>query len=106
MLRTFARAAGIIAVLTGSAFAQSPDAPATTGVPFNAKLPPTAEEIARRQAAERDYNAAMQKIPDKKGIGRSLGRRAPDCVGVQEKAAAINWLGYRPALCPRLRAAM
>jgi len=66
MLRTFARAAGIIAVLTGPAFAQASDPPVTAGVPFNANLPPSPEEIAKRQAADRDYNAAMQKIPDKK----------------------------------------
>ncbi len=85
MLRTFARAAGIIAVLTGSALAQSPDAPATTGVPFNAKLPPTAEEIARRQAAERDYNAAMQKIPDKKESGDPWGDVRPTASASKKK---------------------
>jgi hypothetical protein len=65
MLRTFARAAGIMALLPAAALAQAPDA-TTNGVPFNMQRAPTQEEIDKRQAADRDYNAAMKKIPDRK----------------------------------------
>ena len=77
MLRIFAGTAGIIALLAGPALAQTPDAPATNGVPFNMQRPPTKEEIEKQQAADRDYNAAMQKIPDKKASSDPWGDVRP-----------------------------
>jgi hypothetical protein len=62
MLRKFVYAGAILAVITGDAVAQS-----TLGIPFkNEGPPPTQEQIEKQKAAEKAYDAAMHKIPDKK----------------------------------------
>jgi hypothetical protein len=53
----------IIALLTGPASAQD----SHLSIPVNpGKPPPTQEEIEKQKAADRAYNTAIQKIPDKK----------------------------------------
>jgi hypothetical protein len=53
----------IIAMLTGPAFAQD----SHLSIPVNPeKPPPTQEEIEKQKAADRAYNTAIQKVPDKK----------------------------------------
>ena len=76
MLRILIQAAGIIALM-GPALAQTPDTPAQPGIPFNPNAPPNQEQIEKRQAVDRDYNAAMQKIPDKKGSSDPWGDVRP-----------------------------
>jgi hypothetical protein len=61
MLRKLIRAAVIAAMLVGPAAAQD-----SFGIPVNPKRPPSALEIEKQQARDRDYDAAMKKIPDKK----------------------------------------
>jgi hypothetical protein len=89
MLRTFAKAAGILALLAGPALAQvgdtSPSAQPTLGVPFNQQPPPSQEDIEKRRAAERDYNAAMQKIPDKKASSDPWGDVRPTASASKKK---------------------
>jgi hypothetical protein len=68
MLRKLLPAGVIVALLTAPVFAQlaPPSSDSTIGVPLNPQIPPTQEQIEKRKAADRDYNAAIQKIPDKK----------------------------------------
>lgn len=61
MQRKLIQACVIAALSTGPAFAQNLSVPVNPGKP-----PPTAEEIEKQKAADRAYNAAIQKIPDKK----------------------------------------
>jgi hypothetical protein len=67
MLRKLIQVGAIVAMCTGPAAAQQPaSAPSNLSIPLNRKAPPTAEEIEKQKASDRAYNAAMQKIPDKK----------------------------------------
>ncbi len=81
MLRKLIPAAAIVALCTGSAAAQdspnSASAPSSLSIPLNRKLPPTREEIERRKANDRAYDAAMKKIPDKKSSGDPWGEIRP-----------------------------
>jgi hypothetical protein len=62
MLRRFFYAGAILIMITGAAVAQS-----NIGIPFKQDgPPPTQEQIDKQKAAEKAYNAAMHKIPDKK----------------------------------------
>jgi hypothetical protein len=62
MLRKFAYAGAIIVLITGAALAQS-----NLSIPFkDPDRPPSQEEIEKQKAAEKAYNAAIHKIPDKK----------------------------------------
>ncbi len=60
MLRKLIRAGVIVVMLAGPATAQD-----SFGIPVNPKRPPSGQEIERRKATDRDYDAAMKKIPDK-----------------------------------------
>jgi hypothetical protein len=61
MLRRLVSASLIVAICGGPAVAQD-----TFGIPVNPKHPPSGEEIEKRKATDRAYDAAMKKIPDKK----------------------------------------
>jgi hypothetical protein len=61
MLRKLVTAGVIVAICAGPAAAQD-----SFGIPVNPKRPPSGEEIEKRKATDRDYDAAMKKIPDKK----------------------------------------
>ena len=74
MQRKLIQAWVIVTVLTGPAFAQN----SSLSVPVNpGKPPPTQEEIEKQKAADRAYNAAMQKIPDKKSSVDPWGNVRP-----------------------------
>jgi len=66
MLRKLIVAGAALALLTGTAYAQ-------TGFPMPSmslgkdKPPPTQEEIDRQKAIDNAYNSATKKIPDKQG---------------------------------------
>jgi hypothetical protein len=62
MLRKRILAGAVVATLIGPAAAQDEK----PGVPLNYKPPPTAEEIQRQKDRDRNYDAALKKIPDKK----------------------------------------
>ena len=65
MLRTLIKAAVILAVASGPAAAQN-----LSLSPFNKpdKRPLTQDEIEAQKRKDRDYKAAMDKIPDKKPV--------------------------------------
>jgi hypothetical protein len=67
MLQKFVVTAAIAALLMGSASAQSsgPSQSSSLGIPFKS-APSTQEETETRKANDRAYDAALQKIPDKK----------------------------------------
>jgi hypothetical protein len=60
----------ISTALTAPALAQSPGSSSSSqsslGIPLKADAPLTQEEIEKRKANDRAYQAAIQKIPDKK----------------------------------------
>jgi hypothetical protein len=67
----FVVTAALVSALVAPAYAQAPGSPSsssssTIGIPFNSDYPPSQEELERRKALDREYNAAVQKIPDKK----------------------------------------
>jgi len=71
MLWKLIQAGAIVVFLAGPASAQAP------GIPINPKRPPTQEEIERQKAADQEYNAAIQKIPDKKSNADPWGNIRP-----------------------------
>jgi hypothetical protein len=79
MLRKLIQAAAIVALWTGPAAAQVNQTPSQSNlsIPLNQKPPPTREEIERQKARDRDYDAAMKKIPDKKSSGDPWGDIRP-----------------------------
>ena len=78
MLRNLLSAAVIVALMLGPALAQpAPSSGSQLGIPLNAERPLTPEEIEKRKAADRAYNAAMQKIPDKKPSSDPWGNVRP-----------------------------
>jgi hypothetical protein len=72
MLLKLIQAGAIVALFTGSAFAQSSDS-APVGIPLKIERPPTQDEIDKQKAADRAYNAAIDKIPDKKSSSDPWG---------------------------------
>jgi hypothetical protein len=85
MLRTFLAAAGIIALVMGTALAQAPDTPAAPGIPFKVMRDKAPDADEKAQAAERDYNAAMKKIPDKKASSDPWGDVRPPAPSAKNK---------------------
>jgi len=78
MLRNLLSAAVIVALMSGPALAQpAPSSGSQLGIPLNGERPLTPEEIEKRKAADRAYNAAMQKIPDKKPSSDPWGNVRP-----------------------------
>ena len=74
MLRNLVRAGAIVALFAGPAAAQigqtspgsSTPGSSGLGIPLNGvEKPKTPEEIEKQKAADRAYEAAMKKIPDK-----------------------------------------
>jgi len=81
----FVLAAAAAALCIVSASAQSPGggqpSQSSLGIPLKVDKPLTEEEIERRKAADRAYEAAMHKIPDKKPSADPWGDvRAPSPV--------------------------
>ena len=83
MLRRLIQAGAILALLTAAASAQS-----TLGVPLKAPDKPlTEEEIEKQKAADRAYQAAVNKIPDKKSSADPWGNiRQPSPTASKNKA--------------------
>jgi hypothetical protein len=80
MLRKFVVTAAIAALSMGSASAQAPAGPSKSsavGIPLKSDKPLTQEEIERRKANDRAYDAALQKIPDKKPPADPWGNVRP-----------------------------
>jgi len=81
MWRRLLPAGAIAASILGPAFgqpaSQSQSPPPTIGLPFNPEKLPTEEEIQKRKDAERAYDAAIQKIPDKKQSADPWGNIRP-----------------------------
>lgn len=73
MLRKFIPAGALVALFAAPAAAQS-----SLGIPLNPQTPPTQEQIEKQKAADREYNAAMQKIPDKKAPADPWGNIRPN----------------------------
>ncbi len=73
MLRRLVCTGAIVLLVTGAAAAQS-----NLSVPFNPKgPPPSQEQIDRQRAADKAYDAAMHKIPDKKSSADPWGDVRP-----------------------------
>lgn len=72
MLRRLIYASAITFLFAAPALAQ--DRPS---IPLNAKPPPTQEEIEKQKAADKAYDAAVQKIPDKKASSDPWGDIRP-----------------------------
>jgi len=81
MLRNLLSASVTVALMSGPAFAQpaqpAPSSGSQLGIPLNPERPLTPEEIEKRKATDRAYNAAMQKIPDKKPSSDPWGNVRP-----------------------------
>ena len=79
MLSKFIRTSVILILLVGPAAAQigstTPDS--RLSVPLNMKAPKTPEEIEKQKAADRAYEAAIKKIPDKKPSADPWGNIRP-----------------------------
>jgi hypothetical protein len=73
MMRKFVGVGAIVGLLTLPAAAQS-----NLSVPINPRdVPPTQEQIDRQKATDRAYDAAIQKIPDKKSSTDPWGNIRP-----------------------------
>jgi len=76
MLRKLIQAGAALALLTGTAYAQ-------TGFPMPSmslggdKPPPTPEQVERQKAIDNAYNNATKKIPDKQGAADPWGTVRP-----------------------------
>jgi hypothetical protein len=82
MLRRLFLAGAILALMTGAASTQS-----TLGVPLKSDKPLTQEEIDKQKAADRAYEAAINKIPDKKPASDPWGNiRQPSPTASKNKA--------------------
>jgi hypothetical protein len=79
MLRKLVRAVVLVAICGGPAAAQPSDQSNQShlSIPLNQKAPLTPEEIEKQKARDRDYDAAMKKIPDKKPSGDPWGDVRP-----------------------------
>jgi hypothetical protein len=86
MWRKLVAAGAIVALLTAPVLAQqlAPQSD-TVGIPLNRQIPPSPEEIEKRKAADRDYNAAIQKIPDKKPSTDPWGNIRPGSSSAKNK---------------------
>jgi hypothetical protein len=82
--------AGAFVLLIGGAAAAQPNTSTSQSdskpsIPiFQQAAPPTQEQIERQKALDRDYEATIHKLPNKKNVGRPVGRHSP-----YEKQAAI-----------------
>lgn len=95
MLQKLVHAGAIVLLITGAAAAQSnSDTPTNLmSVPFKPKSPPTTQDqIERQKAADKAYDAAIRKIPDKKSSADPWGdvRPASSASAVKNKQAIKN----------------
>jgi hypothetical protein len=74
MLRKLIQAGAVLALLTGTAYAQFPMPSMSLG---GDKPPPTAEEIERQKAIDNAYSTATKKIPEKQGAADPWGTVRP-----------------------------
>jgi hypothetical protein len=82
MLRRLIQAGAILAVFSGPALAQS-----SLGVPLKPEQPLTQEEIDKQKAADRAYEQAVNKIPDRKSSSDPWGNiRQPSPTASKNKA--------------------
>jgi hypothetical protein len=72
MLRRLVCAGATILLITGTAGAQS-----NLSVPFKSEPPPSQEQIERQKAADKAYQAAIRKLPDKKSSADPWGDVRP-----------------------------
>jgi hypothetical protein len=72
MLRRLVCAGATILLITGTAGAQS-----NLSVPFKSESPPSQEQIERQKAADKAYQAAIRKLPDKKSSADPWGDVRP-----------------------------
>jgi hypothetical protein len=72
MLRVLIQTCVCLCLLAGTALAQD-----RLGVPLNPKRPLTPEEAAKRKASDEAYQAAINKIPDKKSSADPWGTIRP-----------------------------
>jgi hypothetical protein len=68
MLRRLIQASAIAVLFAGPAAAQD-----TVSVPLNYKPPPTQEQTDKQKAADKAYDAAVKKIPEKKASSDPWG---------------------------------
>jgi hypothetical protein len=77
MLRRLFCAGATILLITGTAGAQS-ETQSPLSMPFKPKEPPpTQEQIERQKAADKAYEAAIRKLPDKKSSADPWGDVRP-----------------------------
>ena len=79
MLRKLVCAGAIVLLITGAADAQlNPDTQSSRlSVPFKQESPPSQEQIERQKAADKAYEAAIRKLPDKKSATDPWGDVRP-----------------------------
>ena len=78
MLCGFIQAIIVAGLLSGTAYAQIPSgSQSSIGIPLKSDRPLTQEEIEQKNAADRDYQSAMHKIPDKKASSDPWGTIRP-----------------------------
>jgi hypothetical protein len=78
MLRRLLPAGVIVALMSAPAFAQpASSSNSNIGIPLNPEKRLTPEDIEKQKAAERAYDAAIQKIPDKKPSADPWGNIRP-----------------------------
>ncbi|HXX02723.1 MAG TPA: hypothetical protein VEJ37_00210 [Xanthobacteraceae bacterium] len=80
MWRRLIPACAVAAWVSGPAFAQpaQQSSSPSLGIPLNSERLPTEEEIQKRKDADRAYDAAIHKIPDKKPSADPWGNIRPN----------------------------
>jgi hypothetical protein len=92
MLQKFIAAGAMAVLLTAPVFAQTAQVPESAssgspslGLPFKSDRPVTVEEVERRKAVDRAYEAAVHKIPDKKVSADPWGDIRPGAANAKGK---------------------
>ncbi len=87
VIRAGAKLAFVTAFVTAPALAQAPPQSTSLGVPLKSEKPLTQEDIDKQKAADRAYEAAINKIPDKKPASDPWGDiRQPSPTASKNKA--------------------
>ena len=69
MASKYIMTAALVSLMVVPAYAQAPGSSSPSsnvGIPLSNEAPLSPEEMERQKALDREYNATMQKIPDKK----------------------------------------